>query len=495
MGARRAAVGRPGGPNGAAGGGSGFSGPPARRRNQELVLILFAIAVCGFGDASVELALHDTLPSGFVTQLAGLGALALVAHLAVRQWAAFADPLILPVTVLLTGLGLTVIHRLDDSYIKAYGSTAMAPGQVMWTAIAVAVFIGLIAWIKHHRELQRYTYLVMAVSLVMLVAPAFFSGDVYGARRWIRLGPLSFQPGEFTKLAIVVFFASYLTANRDALALVGRKVVGISLPRGRNMGPVLVVWGVSLVVLVAESDLGTSMIFFGAFIVMLYVATERTGWLILGCGMALAGTFAAATLVKHVTYRVNNWLDPMAYYTHLTHGQPPLGSSPQLAQSLFALAGGGFLGTGLGKGNSYLIGFAGRSDWVLATVGEELGTAGLMAVLLMYLLLAQRGMRTAISLTDPFGKLLASGLAATLVLQVFVVSGGVVGLIPQTGKALPFLAQGGSSTVANWVMMALLVKLSDAAGRTELEPAPDPAETLTISAEEIAAVRAEAERA
>jgi cell division protein FtsW (lipid II flippase) len=181
----------------------------------------------------------------------------------------------------------------------------------------------------------------------------------------------------------------------------------------------------------------------------------------------------------------------MGYYTHVVNGQPPLGSSPQLAQSLFALANGGFTGAGLGKGHSILIGFASRSDWILATVGEEMGSAGLMAVFLLYLLLAQRGMRAAIMLTDPFGKLLASGLAATLILQVFVVSGGVVGLIPQTGKALPFLAQGGSSTVANWIMVALLIKLSDAAGQAELAVPQDPAETLTISAEEIAAARAE----
>lgn len=488
MGGRRAAGVVPG----AAARASGFTGPPARRRNLELLLIVFAVAICGFGDATVELAVKDKLPSGFALQIGGLALVALVAHLVVRQWAAYADPLILPISVVLTGLGLTLIHRLDYATLQQNPkNVVMASGQAMWTVIAVVVFAGFVIGVKHHRVLQRYTYLVMAVSLVMLVAPAFFSGDMYGARRWIRLGPLSVQPGEFTKLSIIVFFASYLMANRDALALVGRKVVGISLPRGRNMGPILVIWAVSLVVLVAESDLGTSMIFFGAFIVMLYIATERTGWLVLGCGLALAGAVAAGTLVSHVTYRVNNWLDPMAYYTHAVNGTPPLGSSPQLAQSLFALANGGFLGTGLGRGHSILIGFANRSDWILATVGEELGTAGLMAVLLMYLLLAQRGMRTAIRLSDPFGKLLASGLAATLVLQVFVVSGGVVGLIPQTGKALPFLAQGGSSTVANWIMVALLLKLSDAAGHAELAVPQDPAETLTISAEEIAAARAE----
>jgi cell division protein FtsW (lipid II flippase) len=256
------------------------------------------------------------------------------------------------------------------------------------------------------------------------------------------------------------------------------------------MGPILVVWAVSLVVLVFESDLGTSLIFFGAFIVMLYIATERTGWVVLGALMAIGGAVAAGTLVTHVTYRVNNWLDPMAAY----QPTPPAGSSPQLAESLFSLAHGGLLGTGLGKGDSWLIAFAGRSDWILATVGEELGTAGIMVVLVLYLIMAQRGMRTAVRLTDPFGKLLAAGLASALVLQVFVVSGGVIGLIPQTGKALPFLAQGGSSTVANWIMVALLIKLSDASGRAELEPKPDPAETLTISAEEIARARAELEQ-
>jgi cell division protein FtsW (lipid II flippase) len=466
-----------------------------RRRNLELVLLLFAIVVCGFADASAELGLNGKLDSGFLVQVLGLAALALAAHLVVRRWAPYADPLILPLAVILTGLGLVLIHRLDYSYIKVYGSTAAAPNQVMWTAIAVVVFAAVIVLVKHHRVLSRYTYLLMAVSLVALVAPAFFSGDQYGARRWIHLGPLSFQPGEFTKLAIIVFFAGYLMANRDALALVGRKFMGIALPRGRNMGPILVVWAVSLVVLVFESDLGTSLIFFGAFIVMLYIATERTGWVVLGALMAVGGAVAAGTLVTHVKYRVNNWLDPMAAYSIVPGtGKPPTGSSPQLAESLFSLGHGGLLGTGLGRGDSWLIAFAGRSDWILATVGEELGTAGIMVVLVLYLLLGQRGMRTAVRLTDPFGKLLAAGLAAALVLQVFVVGGGVIGLIPQTGKALPFHAQGGSSTVANWLMIALLIKLSDASGRAEMEPKPDPNETLTISAEEIARARAEMEQ-
>ncbi|MEY9844082.1 cell division protein FtsW (lipid II flippase) [Streptacidiphilus sp. BW17] len=462
-----------------------------RKRNLELMLLLFAVVVCAFADATAELGLNGTLPSGFVLQVVGLGALAVLAHVMVRFWAPYADPVILPIAVVLTGLGLVLIHRLDASYIKVYNSTAMAPNQIMWTAIAIMVFGAVIYFVKHHRMLARYTYLLMAVSLIALVAPAFFGADTYGARRWVILGPIQVQPGEFAKLTMIVFFASYLMANRDALALVGRRFMGIALPRGRNMGPILVVWAVSLVVLVFESDLGTSLIFFGAFIIMLYVATERTGWVVLGALMAVGGSVAAGTLVSHVKYRITNWLDPFAYY----NPSPPQGSSPQLAESLFSLGHGGLLGTGLGKGDSWLIGFAGRSDWILSTIGEELGTAGIMVVLVLYLLLAQRGMRTAVRLTDPFGKLLAAGLASALLLQVFVVTGGVIGLIPQTGKALPFLAQGGSSTVANWIMVALLIKLSDASGRADLEPKPAPDETLTISAEEIAAARAEMEQA
>ncbi|MBF9067532.1 FtsW/RodA/SpoVE family cell cycle protein [Streptacidiphilus fuscans] len=462
-----------------------------RKRNLELMLLLFAVAVCAFADASAELGMHGSIPSGFALDVCAPAVLALLAHLVVRKWAPYADPVILPVSVLLTGIGLTLIHRLDISYAQVDGWKPSAPNQLMWTVIAIVVFAAIIIGIKHHRVLARYTYLLMASALILLVAPAFFGADVYGARRWVSIGPLQFQPGEFSKIIIIIFFASYLMANRDALALVGRRFMGIALPRGRNMGPILVVWAVSLVVLVFESDLGTSLIFFGAFIIMLYVATERTGWVVLGGLMAVGGAVAAGTLVSHVTYRVHNWLDPFAAY----NPTPPQGSSPQLAESLFSMANGGLLGTGLGKGDSWLIGFAGNSDWIFSTVGEELGTAGVMVVLVLYMLLTQRGMRVAVRLSDPFGKLLASGLSAAFILQVFVVVGGVIGLIPQTGKALPFLAQGGSAMVAAWITVALLIKLSDAAGRAELEPKPAPDETLTISAAEIAAARAEMEQA
>jgi cell division protein FtsW (lipid II flippase) len=384
---------------------------------------------------------------------------------------------------MLTGIGLVMIHRLDISNKKVWGWGALGPGQLQWTVISVVAFTGVLILVKHHRVLQRYTYVLMAVALVLLAAPAFFSAGTLGAKRWIRLGSFSVEPAEFTKLAIIVFFAGYLMANRDALALVGRKIWGISLPRGRNLGPILAIWAVCLLVLFFEVDLGTALLIFGIFIVMLYIATERTGWVVVGLVLAVVGAGVVGGSSAHVQARVTGWLHPMdAFKT---------GAPDQAAQSLFALAHGGFLGTGLGQGQPWLIKFADQSDWIFGSLGEELGTAGLMAVLMLYVVLAQRSMRAAIRLTDPFGKLLASGIGASMMLQVFIVAGGVILLIPETGKALPFLAQGGSSLVASWLMAALMIKLSDAAGRIELEPAPDPAETLTVSAEEIRAHLAE----
>ncbi|MEU5383094.1 FtsW/RodA/SpoVE family cell cycle protein [Kitasatospora cineracea] len=447
----------------------------AHRRRRELALLLLAVAVCLAAWTGASLALRDALPPGLLPYGAGLGALALLLHLAVRRFAPYADPLILPLAVFLSGFGLVLLDRLDYSYRLWHADKGdwqklpAAPGQVQWTVIAALLAVGVLAAVRHHRLFQKYVYLIMTGALVLLAAPAFFPGDSFGAKRWIRLGGLSFEPDEFVKVAIAVFFAGYLTANRDALALTGRRVWGLQLPRGRNLGPVLAIWAVSLLVLVFERDLGTSLIFFGVFVVMLYTATERTGWVVIGLLMAVGGAAVVGDLEPHVHGRVEAWLHPLDIYLPV---HDPALISQQPAQALFGLGSGGVLGTGLGQGRPFLIGFAGRSDFIFTTIGEELGLAGSMAVLLLYGLLVQRALRTAVAVTDPFGKLLATGLAAALALQVFVVVGGVTGLIPLTGKALPYLAAGGSSLTANWLLTAVLIKLSDAAGRAELEPAP-----------------------
>ncbi|MEV4558451.1 FtsW/RodA/SpoVE family cell cycle protein [Kitasatospora sp. NPDC049285] len=450
-------------------------GTDVRRRNLELGLLLVAVAVCLAGYTSANLALNDALPAGLLPYGLGLTALALALHLAVRRFAGHADPLILPLAVFLTGFGLVLLDRLDQSYALWHAQKGdwqklpAAPSQVQWTVLGAVVAVGVLVVVRHHRVFQKYVYLLMTGALVLLAAPAFFPGDNFGAKRWIDLGGLSFEPGEFVKVAITVFFAGYLTANRDALSLVGRKVWGLSLPRGRNLGPVLAIWVVSLLVLIFERDLGTSLIFFGVFVVLLYVATERTSWILLGLLMAVGGAAVVGSLEPHVHGRVEAWLHPLDYYLPV-HDKSLISDQP--AQALFSLGSGGVLGTGLGQGRPFLIGFAGRSDFIFTTIGEELGLAGAMAVLLVYTLFVQRGLRTAVGLSDPFGKLLATGLSAAVALQVFVVVGGVTGLIPLTGKALPFLAAGGSSLTANWLLTAVLIKLSDAAGRARADARP-----------------------
>ncbi|WP_438490546.1 FtsW/RodA/SpoVE family cell cycle protein [Streptomyces sp. S186] len=432
------------------------------RRRTEAWLLGFVVLITVFGYAYTELSMNGRLPGGLAGFALSVFFIALVPHLVVRRFAPRADPLILPLATLLTGIGLVLLHRLDITYAEKprLKIAQAATGQLVWTVIGVAVCIVILMVLRNHRLLQRYIYLTMAVALVLLMAPAFFGADQFGAKRWILLGPLSLQPGEFVKIMIVVFFAGYLTVNRDALALTGRRVMGMQLPPGRQLGPIFTIWVISLLVLIFERDLGTSLIFFGAFVIMLYMATERTSWVVCGLLMAVVGAGVVGSLEPHVHGRVTAWLDPMRAFTEQGRAQ---GMSDQLGQALFSFGSGGIGGSGLGQGHPELIGFAGNSDFILTTVGEELGLAGVMAILLLYALLAQRGLRVGLTARDPFGKLVAVGLAGALLLQVFVVTGGVTGLIPLTGKALPFLAKGGSSLVANWVMVAVLLRISDSA--------------------------------
>lgn len=442
--------------------------PPApqrpRRRGVELSLIVAAVLVSMYGYAEVGLARNGAVPPGTLGYGAGLAGLALLAHLAVRTSAGYADPLLLPIAVLLNGIGLVLIYRLDLE--PSLGPKA-APAQLIWSATGVGLFIVVVLALRDHRLLARYAYICVTLALVLLVAPIAFPA-VNGAKIWVRFAGFSIQPGEFAKVLLAVFFAAYLSANRAALAYTGRRVLRrMQLPTGRVLGPVLVIWLMSVGVLAVERDLGTSLLFFCLFVVMLYVATGRTGWIAVGLLLASLGAYAAGRLEPHVHSRVLDWLHP---FRTIDAGLGP----SQLAQSLFAFADGGVLGTGLGQGYSYLIGFAAKSDFVLATAGEELGLVGLSALLLLYALLVNRGFKAGLSLRDPFGRLLAAGLASILALQVFVIAGGVMDLIPLTGMAMPFLAQGGSSVVTNWIIVAVLIRISDRARRPEPPEAPGP---------------------
>ncbi|MFJ9028091.1 FtsW/RodA/SpoVE family cell cycle protein [Streptomyces sp. NPDC102274] len=436
-----------------------------KRRGVELSLLVCAVLISVFGYIGVGLGRNHAVPPDAAGYGAGLGMLALLAHIAVRLRAPYADPLLLPIAVLLNGLGLVLIYRLD---LETPGDKA-APTQLVWSTLGVALFTAVVVFLLDHRLLQRYAYLSVATALVLMIMPICFPA-VNGAKIWIRIGGFSFQPGEFAKILLAVFFAAYLAANRNALAYTGRKVWRLQLPTGRVLGPIVAIWLLSVIVLVIERDLGTSLLFFGLFVILLYVATGRTGWIAVGLLLAALGAFAVGSLEPHVHSRVKDWLDPFA---SIAAGRGP----GQLAQSLFSFAAGGMLGTGLGLGRSILIGFAAKSDFILATAGEELGLVGLTALFLLYALLVARGYRAALALLDPFGRLLAVGLSAILALQVFVIAGGVTGLIPLTGMAMPFLAQGGSSVVTNWVMVALLIRLSDSAR----SPRPESAEPGVIA--------------
>ncbi|WOX12535.1 FtsW/RodA/SpoVE family cell cycle protein [Streptomyces sp. N50] len=424
-----------------------------RRRGIELTLIVVAVLLSVYGYCAVGLAKNGTVPPGAAGYGAGLGVLALLAHIAVRLRAPYADPLLLPIGVLLNGLGLVLIYRLD---LETPGDRA-APTQLVWSTLGVTLFIVVVVALRDHRVLQRYAYVCVAAALVLLTLPVLFPA-VNGARIWIRIAGFSIQPGEFAKVLLAVFFAAYLAANRNALAYAGRRVWRLQLPTGRVLGPIVAIWLLSVGVLILERDLGTSLLFFGLFVTLLYVATGRTGWIAVGLLLAVLGAVAVGRLEPHVHSRVQDWLHPFA---SIDAGHGP----NQLAQSLFAFAAGGMLGTGLGLGHSVLIGFAAKSDFILATAGEELGLSGLSAIFILYGLLVERGYRAGLALRDPFGRLLAVGLASIVALQVFVIAGGVTGLIPLTGMAMPFLAQGGSSVVTNWAIVALLIRLSDSSRR------------------------------
>ncbi|MGW3622717.1 FtsW/RodA/SpoVE family cell cycle protein [Streptomyces sp. NPDC000880] len=447
------------------------------RRNTELALLAFAVVIPVFAYLNVGLALNGEVPAGLLGYGLGLGLLAGVAHLVVRKFARYADPLMLPLATLLNGLGLVMIWRLDQSprlirraetYFGAFSPDA--PKQLLYSAIGIGLFVGVLILLKDHRILQRYTYISMAVSLVLLILPVFFPA-VNGAKIWISLGPFTIQPGEFAKIIIAIFFSGYLMVKRDALALASRRFMGLYLPRGRDLGPILVVWVMSILILVFETDLGTSLLFFGLFVIMLYVATERTSWIVFGLLMSAVGAVGVASFEPHVQQRVEFWLNPFAEKTWQ--------QSEQIGQALMSFGSGGTLGTGLGQGDSDLIGFAANSDFILSTFGEELGLAGMMAFLLIYGLIVERGVRTALAARDPFGKLLAIGLSGALAIQVFVVAGGVMGLIPLTGMTMPFVAYGGSSVIANWALVGILIRISDTARRPAPAPAPSPDAEMT----------------
>ena len=447
---------------------------PRPRRGAEIGLVAFAAILMTVALGLVQATQHQALSVQPLALGAGYLALFGIAHIAVRRLAPHAEPLILPCTSLLNGLGLVMIYRIDLANeahaIAAHkpASSGSASMQVVWTAVALTLFVAALWCIRDHRSLARYGYTAGVAGLVLLVLPGVLPAsisEVNGAKLWLRLGPLSIQPGEFAKLLVIIFAAAFLVAKRDLFATAGKHILGMALPRPRDLGPLIVAWSISVGVLALEKELGASLLYFGIVLTMIYVATERASWLIIGLLFFAGGSVIAYFLFDHVQIRVRVWSDPFAYAG---------GSGYQLVQSLFGMADGGIAGSGLGMGHPDRVPFA-KTDFISAAIGEELGLVGLLAVLTTYLLLFTRGLRAGLSVRDSFGKLLAGGLAFALALQIFVVVGGVTELIPLTGMTMPFLSYGGSSLLANFILIALLLRVSDAAyqpARPAARPAP-----------------------
>jgi len=449
-------------------------------RNAELGLLAFAMILVAIYAATVEANQFDTIHPTFWIPAALLLTLFVGLHFVVRFTAPYADPVLLPAVALINGLGVSFLRRLDIA--RAIATKKPIPGvfagtsgrQLEWTLAALILAAVLLLIVRDHKVVSRYAYTLGLVGIVLVMLPAVLPSslsEVNGAKLWIKLGSFSIQPGEFAKLALVSFFAYYLVRKREVLSLASRRFLGIDFPRGRDLGPVVTVWLLSLLVLVFEKVLGTALLYFGLFVVTLYVATERASWLIIGLLLFFGGAFLAWSLGEVIggpfvsfADRVDVWLHPF---------NDPKDSGYQMVQSLLGLGTGGLFGAGPGNGLPYLADLNSpryvvpevHNDFIFAGMGEEIGLFGLSALLVAYLLIIQRGLRIAVTVRDSFGKLLAGGLAFTLGLQVFVIIGGVSGLIPLTGQTTPFMSAGGSSLMANWLLLAMLLRISDAARR------------------------------
>jgi peptidoglycan glycosyltransferase len=424
----------------------------APRRNTELGLLLVAACVVVGTYVLASLGTTASLPADVVPFLGIVLGLLLVAHLATRRLAPDADGTLLPIAGLLNGLGYVFIARLDPD---------LAGLQATWTAIGIGAYILTLAVVRQTRTLDRYRYTFMVIGLGLLLLPLVpgLGEEKFGARIWVSVGPVNFQPGEFAKIALATFFAAYLVEKRELLAVASWRVGPVMLPDPKHFGPVLLAWGVSLLVMVAETDLGSSLLFFTLFLVMLWVATERATYLVIGFSLFAAGAWFAWTQFVHVQDRVTIWLDPW---------QPELirDEAYQPVQALYALADGGVTGTGPGLGTPDVIPAA-ATDFIFAVIGEELGLAGCTALICAYLLMVGAGLRIAVRAATPFDKLLAVGLSTLLGVQAFIIMGGVLRLLPLTGVTLPFLSYGGSSLLANYVLIALLVRISDQSTKRE----------------------------
>lgn len=436
----------------------------SKRRWVEFFLLIVAWGVGYSGYLLTEINMNGAVPANWkVVGGVWLG-LIMVCHIVVRIFLPYADPMILPIVFTLNGLGLAMIHRID---LAGHPNPDRMTNQAIWTLGGIILWAVIVVWLKDHRKLQRFPYILFLAGLVLMLMPLLpgIGREINGARLWIGVGPFSFQPAELAKVLLVMAFASYLVDKRDVLSLAGHKIGPLTLPRARDLGPLAVMWGAAMAVIVWQNDLGTALLFFGLLVAMLYIATERVGWVVVGTLSFAVLAVVAYKMVGHVAVRVSGWLHPFDDFS----------DNFQIIMAQYGMAWGGLSGRGWGLGRPGLTPLS-FSDYISASIGEELGATGLMAVIVLYGLLVARGLRAALSCRDSFGKLLAAGLSFVFGLQVFAIIGGVTRLLPLTGLTTPFMSQGGSSEVANWALVAILMLVSHQARR--------PADELQANLEE-----------
>ncbi|PSK99334.1 cell elongation-specific peptidoglycan biosynthesis regulator RodA [Murinocardiopsis flavida] len=478
--------------------------PPVKRRNAELVMVLVAVGITLFAMIETGLTRNGELPGDLFLYGGLFGGLAILAHVFIRFFAPYADPLLLPLAVLLNGLGMAMLYRLFESTwhnlsgakLEEAMESGSASGQLQWTALSLVVFAVIVYFLKEPRVLQRYPYIMALGAVVLLMLPLIpgLGATINGARQWVVVAGNSLQPSEFAKIALVIFLSGYMVTKRDVLSLASKRIkVGnfkiMDLPRMRDLAPMAVMWGFCIVVLVIlMNDLGSSLMLFGTFLAMIYVATERGSWIVIG----LVAFFGACTLlypfVSHFRVRMVTWLDafnPQVYCTDEFLNNPDAfcgggSTSQQLVKGLFALAEGGITGTGMGGGKPANVPEI-QNDFIFAAFGEELGLTGIMVMLLALALLAQRGMRIALASKELFVKMFASGISFLIAFQSFVVIGGVTRVIPMTGATIPFVAKGGSALLSSYIMLALLVRMSHNARKPAPQAIQDEGATQVFS--------------
>ena len=432
-----------------------------QRRSTELMLVVMAALITGVAYTLASLGANAEIPARIGPFLGMLLVLIGIAHVAVRLLARGADGTLLPLAVLLHGIGYVMITRLDDR---------LASLQTLWSFVAIAAFVATLWFVQRTNDLTRYKWTLFFGGAVLLLLPMVpkLGVNINGARIWVRLGPISFQPGEFAKIALAIFFAAYLAERRELISASTWKVGPFRLPEIQYIAPILVAWGFSVLVMVGERDLGSSLLFFTLFVVMMWVATERISYLVIGFVLFGAAAYVSWKMFGHVQTRVDIWLDPW---------EDEYGKGFQIVQALYGIGDGGIVGTGLGRGSPDKVPEA-QNDFIFAAIGEEMGLVGATTVLMAYLLLIGAGLRIALRTDRTFDKLLATGLTTIVGVQAFIIIAGVIKVVPLTGITLPFVSYGGSSLLSNYIVLAILLRLSDASARRlgELPDDPTPRE-------------------